>query len=156
MNKNEVQSLQLPGKFDFTVYPSGQLGKEKALITNVKAGSLEMISVASGILKLNKKLGIFDLPWLFSDREHVRRAMKAGLEDEIRAILEEENNIIVLGIYENGFRHILNAKRPIVVPDDLKGLKIRVSGGKFRQDVFSDIGASPQKVAWKVYQRGIR
>ena len=140
---------KLPGKFDFTVYPSGQLGKEKALITNVKAGSLEMISVASGILKLNKKLGIFDLPWLFSDREHVKRAMKAGLEDEIRTILEEENNIIVLGIYENGFRHVLNAKRAIVVPDDLKGLKIRVSGGKFRQKVFSDIGASPQSVSWK-------
>ena len=82
--------MELPGRFNFKVFPSGQLGKEKALISNVKSGSLEMVSVASGVLKLDKKLGIFDLPWLFKDRNHVKRAMRAGLEDDIRAILEKK------------------------------------------------------------------
>ena len=139
---------ELPNRFEFKIYPSGQLGKEKALISNVKSGSLEMISVASGILKLDKKLGIFDLPWLFSDRGHVRRAMKAGLENDIRQLLESQG-MVVIGIYENGFRHILNGKRSIVQPRHLRGLKIRISGGKFRQDVFRSLGAVPQKVAWK-------
>lgn len=139
----------LPGKFEFKLYPSAQLGKEKALITNVKAGSIEMINVASGVLKLDKKLSIFDLPWLFNDRAHVIRAMKAGLEDEIRAHIEKVSGMVVIGIYENGFRHVMNSKRSISNPKDMKGLKIRVSGGKFRQDVFKKMGASPQKVAWK-------
>lgn len=136
--------------YDFKLFPNAQLGKEKALITNVKAGSLEMIVVASGVLKVDKKLGIFDLPWLFNDRAHVQRAMKAGLYDQIKETIENKNKTIkVLGIYENGFRHIMNSKRAINTPKDLRGLKIRISGGKFRQDVFRKMGATPQKVAWK-------
>ncbi|MGI9405822.1 MAG: TRAP transporter substrate-binding protein, partial [Hyphomicrobiaceae bacterium] len=140
---------RLPGQFEFKLFPGGQLGKEKALITNVKAGSLEMINVASGIMKLDKKLGVFDLPWLFADRAHVQRAMSSGLEDAIRSRIEEVAGIKVVGVYENGFRHVINKQRAVVTPADLKGLKIRVSGGKFRQGVFKQMGATPQKVSWK-------
>ena len=139
---------RLPGQFSFSLFPGGQLGKEKALLTNVQAGSLEMINVASGVMKLDKKLGVFDLPWLFKDRAHVQRAMAAGLEDAIRARIEEVGRVKVIGVYENGFRHVINAKRPVASPDDLEGLKIRISGGKFRQGVFKNIGATPQSVPW--------
>lgn len=140
---------RLPGQFKFSLFPGGQLGKEKALITNVKAGSLEMINVASGVMKLDKKLGLFDLPWLFKDRAHVQRAMAAGLEAQVRARIEEVAGVKVVGIYENGFRHVINGKRPVASPADLQGLKIRISGGKFRQGVFQQMGATPQKVSWK-------
>lgn len=139
---------RLPGQFTFKLFPGGQLGKEKALIANVQAGSLEMINVASGVMKLDKKLGVFDLPWLFSDREHVRRAMKGGLEDAIRGRIEEVGAVKVIGVYENGFRHVINSQRAVGAPSDLDGLKIRISGGKFRQGVFQNMGATPQKVSW--------
>lgn len=140
---------RLPGQFDFKLYPGGQLGKEKALITSVKAGSIEMINVASGVLKLDKKLGVFDLPWLFNDRAHVKRAMAGGLEAAIRERLEKKAGVVVIGVYENGFRHVINKVKPIVKPLDFKGLKVRISGGKFRQAVFRQMGATPQKIAWK-------
>ncbi len=140
---------RLPGQFKFSLFPSGQLGKEKALITNVKAGSIEMINVASGVMKLDKKLGLFDLPWLFKDRAHVQRAMEAGLETQVRARIQEVAGVKVVGIYENGFRHIINGRRAVASPADLQGLKIRISGGKFRQGVFQQMGATPQKVSWK-------
>lgn len=140
---------RLPGQFKFTLFPGGQLGKEKALITNVKAGSIEMINVASGVMKLDRKLGLFDLPWLFQDRAHVQRAMDAGLEEAVRARIEEVAGVKVVGVYENGFRHVINGKRAVATPSDLEGLKIRISGGKFRQGVFQQMGATPQKVAWK-------
>ena len=140
---------RLPGQFEFILYPSGQLGKEKALITNVKAGSLEMINVASGVMKLDKKLGLFDLPWLFSGRDHVRKAMDGELGKQVAQRIEDKAGVIVVGIYENGFRHVLNKVRPVHKPDDLKGLKIRISGGKFRQGVFQQMGATPQKISWK-------
>ena len=146
---DEVNERRLPGASSTSSFiPGGQLGKEKALVTNVKAGSMELINVASGVLKLDKKLGLFDLPWLFADRDHVMRAMEGGLEDAVRARLEEVAGVVVLGVYENGFRHVINGKRSVTKPDDLKGLKIRISGGKFRQDVFQRMGATPQKVAW--------
>jgi tripartite ATP-independent transporter DctP family solute receptor len=139
---------RLPGQFKFSLFPGGQLGKEKALMANVQAGSIEMINVASGVMKLDKKLGVFDLPWLFSNRAHVQRAMKAGLEDVIRARIESVGGMKVIGIYENGFRHVINSQRTIRTPADLDGLKIRISGGKFRQSVFRKMGATPQKVSW--------
>ena len=139
---------RLPGEFEFKLFPGGQLGKEKDLMTNVQAGSIEMINVASGVMKLDKKLGVFDLPWLFSDRDHVRRAMSAGLEDAIRERIEEVGKVKVVGVYENGFRHVINGKRAIKEPFDMDGLKIRISGGKFRQGVFQQMGATPQKVSW--------
>ncbi len=139
---------RLPGQFEFKLFPSGQLGKEKDLMTNIQAGALEMINVASGVMKLDKKLGVFDLPWLFSDRDHVRAAMAAGLEDAIRTRIEEVGNMKVIGVYENGFRHVINSERAVAEPFDLEGLKIRISGGKFRQQVFQNMGATPQKVSW--------
>ena len=147
MFANEIEK-RLPGQFKFSFYPSAQLGKEKALITNVRAGSLEMINVASGIVKLDKKLGVFDLPWLFKDRAHVKRVMAGKLGSEIKALIETKN-VKVIGMYENGFRHVLNTKRTIKSPRDLMGMKIRVSGGKFRRGVFSSMGVQPQSVPWK-------
>lgn len=138
---------RLPGQFDFKLFPGGQLGKESALITNVKADAIEMINVASGVTKLDKALGIFDLPWLFDDRAHVIRAMAGPLGQQVTAAIEGQG-FEVVGIYENGFRHVINGVRPVVKPGDLKGLKIRISGGKFRQKVFQSMGATPQKVAW--------
>ena len=138
---------RLPGQFEFKLYPGGQLGKESALITNIKAGSIEMINVASGVTKMDKKLGLFDLPWLFDDRAHVIRAMQGPLGDQVAEEIEKQD-IVVVGIYENGFRHVINGKRPVTTPADLKGMKIRISGGKFRQGVFQSMGATPQKVSW--------
>ena len=138
---------RLPGQFEFKLYPGGQLGKESALITNIKAGSIEMINVASGVTKMDKKLGLFDLPWLFDDRAHVIRAMQGPLGDQVAEEIEKQD-VVVVGIYENGFRHVINGKRPVTTPADLKGMKIRISGGKFRQGVFQSMGATPQKVSW--------
>lgn len=147
MFRDEI-SKRFPDKYKFTFYPNGQLGKEKALIDNVKIGSIEMISVASGVLKLDKKLGLFDLPWLFKDRPHVQRAMDGGLFDAVAKRLEDKQGFVVLGLYENGFRHVVNAKHPITVPADMKGLKIRVTGSEFKRDGFSVMGANPVPIAW--------
>ena len=54
----EEVEKRLPGQFEFKLFPGGQLGKEKALLANLQAGSLEMINIASGVMKLDKKLGV--------------------------------------------------------------------------------------------------
>ncbi|GHC23748.1 TRAP transporter substrate-binding protein [Aidingimonas halophila] len=139
---------RLPGEFDFELYPNGQLGKESALIDNLQLDTVEMVNVASGVMKVDDKLGFFDLPWLFEDRAHVQQAMADGLEDALVDTIEGSMSAKVLGIYENGFRHIINSSHPIEEPADLEGMKIRISGGDFRQQIFASLGAAPAKVAW--------
>jgi len=140
---------QLPNDFNFKFYPNSQLGKEKALIDSIRLGSLEMALVAGGVLALDNKLGLFDLPWLFTDRAHVQRAIKGPLGIEVKKRLEEKQGFVVLGIYENGFRHVINTKRAITKPEDFNGLKIRVTGSKFKLDGFSAMGADPVPIAWE-------
>jgi tripartite ATP-independent transporter DctP family solute receptor len=140
---------KLPSDFNFKFYPNSQLGKEKALIDNIRLGSLEMALVAGGVLALDNKLGLFDLPWLFSDRAHVQRALAGPLGVEVKKRLEEKQGLVVLGIYENGFRHVINNKRAITTPEDFKGLKIRVTGSKFKLEGFSAMGADPVPISWE-------
>lgn len=140
---------EFPEEFEFKFYPNGQLGKESALLDNLKLGSLEMAMVASGVLKLDNKLGVFDLPWLFSDRDHVQRVISGPFGKAVKERIESEQGFIVLGIYENGFRHVVNTKRAITKPEDMDGLKIRVTGSKFKRDGFSAMGADPVPVAWQ-------
>ncbi|MEX2552026.1 MAG: TRAP transporter substrate-binding protein [Actinomycetota bacterium] len=145
--QREVEE-RFPGRFDFKIYPSAQLGQEKALIGQVKAGSLEIAAAGSGPLALDAKLGVFDMPWLFADWEHAERALTGKLGDAVRELLEDEHNVIVLGIYGLDFRDVINKVRPIVTPDDIKGLKIRLTGSKFRIAGFRELGANPVPVPW--------
>ncbi len=145
--KEEIER-RLPGQITISIFPGGQLGKEAAQIDAVRLGSQDMSVIASGAMKLDRKIGVFDLPWLFESREHVIRAMSGPLGEQVEERLEKAAGIEVLGAYENGFRHVLNKVRPIVKPEDMEGLKIRITGGKFRQDVFAKMGANPAPVAW--------
>lgn len=145
----ERLGAEFPETFNFKFYPNGQLGKEKALIDNVRLGSLEMAMVASGVLSLDNKLGVFDLPWLFADRDHVQRAISGKLGEAVKTRLEDEQGFVVLGIYENGFRHVVNTKRAIETPEDMNGLKIRVTGSRYKRDGFSAMGADPVPIAWQ-------
>ncbi|WP_420393191.1 TRAP transporter substrate-binding protein [Acuticoccus sp.] len=145
--KEEIER-RLPGEFEIVIYPGGQLGKEAAQIDAVRLGVQDMSVIASGAMKLDTKVGVFDLPWLFESREHVRRALEGPLGEAVETRLEESAGFEVLGTYENGFRHVINKVRPIAQPSDLEGLKIRITGGKLRQDVFAKMGGNPAPVAW--------
>ena len=55
----------------------------------------------------------------------------------------EAKGLKVIAVWENGYRHITNSKRPINTPDDLKGIKLRVPEGKWRVKMFQAYGANP-------------
>jgi len=87
-------------------------------------------------------LGIFEMPYIVKDRAHMGRIEKEiywpTIEPEV-----EKKGLRVLAIWENGVRHITNNKRPIKVPADLQGIKLRVPEGKWRVKMFQAYGANP-------------
>jgi tripartite ATP-independent transporter DctP family solute receptor len=143
----EAVEKALPGAFEFRFFPSAQLGSEQATLEQLQLGTLEMANLVTPISEADPKLGIFDLPWLFRDRAHVQAAIAGDLRDEIIATVEPAAQVKVLGIYENGFRHVLS---PVAIsePADMKGLKIRLPGGQIRQEVFRMLGANPTPINW--------
>jgi tripartite ATP-independent transporter DctP family solute receptor len=87
------------------------------------------------------ELGFVDLPFLFANNAQARAAMDGELGAFLVRKTEERINYRILGWFENGFRHISNRLRPVHLPADLKGMKIRVLPSEIQRRTFDLLGA---------------
>jgi tripartite ATP-independent transporter DctP family solute receptor len=94
-------------------------------------------------VQIDPKWAIFDMPFLFPDRAAVKKVLDGEIGAKMRASMRQRGGIEVLGFGEIGFRQITNNTRPVKVPDDLKGIKIRVPGSATRVLMFKTYGAVP-------------
>jgi tripartite ATP-independent transporter DctP family solute receptor len=76
------------------------------------------------------------------DREHMKKIEKEVFWPKIEPAAEKKG-LRVIAVWENGYRHITNSKRPINTPADLQGIKLRVPEGKWRVKMFQTYGANP-------------
>ena len=104
---------------------SGSLGGERESIESVQLGTQELTSTSTGpIPNFVPAVKILDIPFLFRDKAHARAVLDGPIG---QALLKEfdSKGFKALAWSENGVRHMTNNKRPINLPDDLKGLKMR-------------------------------
>ena len=100
------------------------------------------------------ELGIVDLPFFFSSKEQARAAMDGELGQRLAQAIEAKMPYLVLGWFENGMRHISNRLRPLSMPSDLAGMRIRVLPSDIQAKTFALLGATPVKcdlteaIAW--------
>ncbi len=92
------------------------------------------------------ELGFVDLPFLFADNAQARGAMDGALGDYLAHKIEAAVNYRILGWFENGFRQISNRVRPVYVPADLAGLRIRVLPSEVQRRTFELLGAVPMRM----------
>jgi TRAP-type transport system periplasmic protein len=124
------------------------LGSDEEMLKGIKVGVLEMFQPSTIMSTVDQKFGVFEMPYLFKDREHVKRV---AADPKIKEILFDplpEKGLRLLGMWENGFRVITNNVRPIVKPEDLKGIKLRVPSGVWRVKMFRAYGANPAPLAY--------
>jgi tripartite ATP-independent transporter DctP family solute receptor len=130
------------GKIAIEHFPGGQLGADRDIQEGVRMGTIQSGLSSSPVVLLNEYFKLLDAPYLFVDRAHVARALDGALGQKLAKPLEEKG-IKHLGYWENGFRQITNNKRPIVKPDDLKGIKLRTPESSVRMQTFKTFGANP-------------
>jgi len=135
-------NARLGGKAKVVVFGSSQLGGDKELLQKLKLGTVD-IALPSTVMSSEADLfGVFEMPYLVKDRAHMRR-----IESEVfwksLAPAAEAKGLKVIAVWENGYRHITNSKRPINTPADLQGIKLRVPEGKWRVKMFQAYGANP-------------
>ena len=133
---------QMAGKVHVTVYDNSQLGNEREMLQKLKIGTLDFSQPSTIMSTVAPEFGLFDMPYLIKDRAHFERFLDKVFWTDIAPKAEAKGYKIV-AVYENGFRHITNNKRPINTPEDLKGIKIRIPRGVWRQKMFEAYGASP-------------
>ncbi len=124
------------------VFGSSQLGGDKELLQKLKLGTVD-IALPSTVMSSEADLfGVFEMPYLVKDRKHMGRIEKEVFWPMIHPAAEKKG-LKVIAVWENGYRHITNNKRPINTPDDLKGIKLRTPEGKWRVKMFQAYGANP-------------
>lgn len=137
---------RLEGKAKVVTYGSSQLGSDSQMLNKLKLGTIDLVLPSSIMSSVAPEFSLFEMPYLVEDRDHMRRIRDEVLRDVFYSAAEDKNYRII-GIWENGFRQITNNTRPITVPADLQGLKLRTPNGVWRVDMFKTYGASPAPMA---------
>jgi tripartite ATP-independent transporter DctP family solute receptor len=133
---------KLGNKAKVVVYGSSQLGGDKELLQKLKLGTVD-IALPSTVMSSESDLfGMFEMPYLVKDRKHMQAIEKAIVWPSL-APEAEKKGLKVIAVWENGYRHITNNRKPINLPGDLQGIKLRVPEGKWRVKMFQAYGANP-------------
>lgn len=137
---------RLGDDYEVVVYGSSQLGSDTSMLQKVKLGQVTFTLPSTVMSSVVPQFGVFEMPYLVSDREHMARIAEEVVKPMLYPLAEEQGYKII-GIWENGFRQITNNERPINVPDDLDGIKLRTPKGKWRVRMFEEYGADPSPMA---------
>jgi C4-dicarboxylate-binding protein DctP len=149
----ELAEKYTNGKVRVEVYPNSQLFKDKEEIEALQLGSVQILapSTAKFAPLGAKEFEALDLPWLFKDIATYAKAMKGEVGKWLFKKLEPKG-ISGLAFWDNGF-HMVSANRPLLMPADFQGLKMRISGSKIADRYLRDAGSIPQIMAFsEVYQ----
>ena len=153
---NEFKRLaeeRTKGRVKVEVYPNSMLFKDAEELDALQLGSVQMLAPVPG------KFGpvglpefeVFDLPYMFPDLETLGRVYRSPAGLGLLKKLETKG-MVGLAFWNNGFR-VLSANRPLHVPADAKGLKMRINSSKVNAAIMKSIGAVPQTMAFsEVYQ----
>ncbi len=141
------------GRVKVEVYPNSSLYKDKEELEALQLGSVQIL--APSISKFGplgvKEFDVFDLPFLMSDDSHARQMMASPMMADLNKKLEAKG-VSPLAYWDNG-AHVYTANKPLLKPDDFRGLKLRIQGSKVLDAAVRELGAIPQIMAFgELYQ----
>ena len=136
------------GLLDREVFTAGSVGGEDEIVESVSLGMIQIYMGATApLVNYVPQLSIFDLPYLFKNRDHVDKVLWGPVGDEI-INLTLKKGFRILGWADSGFQGFYNSKRPINSMADMKGLKMRVMKNPNRVKAMNSYGASAVPLAW--------
>ena len=139
----EVLERETGGRVRVEIFENEQLGTEEEASLMVKLGALaaSAASAGGGLAAFVPEAEVFNFPFIFRDLDHFYRVVDGPVGQRVAGLIEEELDVVVLGYWFSGERNAWNSERPIVVPEDFKGLKIRVMQTPILIETFDAIGA---------------
>jgi C4-dicarboxylate-binding protein DctP len=149
----ELAEKYTNGKVKVEVYPNSSLYKDKEELEALQLGSVQIL--APSISKFGplgvKEFDIFDLPFLMSDDARARQMTSSPMMADLNKKLEAKG-VEPLAYWDNG-AHVYTANKPLIRPEDFRGLKMRIQGSKVLDAVARELGAIPQIIAFgELYQ----
>lgn len=149
----ELAEAATKGRVKIDIYPNSTLYKDKEELEALQLGAVQML--APSLAKFGplgvKEFELFDLPYIFPDKAALVRVTEGPIGRELLNKLEPKG-ILGLAYWDNGFK-MMSSNRPMRVPADMKGLKLRIQASKVLDAQMRALGANPQVMAFSdVYQ----
>jgi len=149
----ELAEERTKGRVKVEIYPNSQLYKDKEELEALQLGAVQML--APSVSKFGplgvKEYEAFDLPFIFPNSEVLRKVTEGPIGASLFAKLESKG-VKGLAYWDNGFK-VMTANKPLHVPSDFKGLKLRIQSSKVLDAQMRALGANPQVLAFsEVYQ----
>jgi tripartite ATP-independent transporter DctP family solute receptor len=144
--KEQLESAS-KGQIKVELYAAGTLGKEPELMDMVKLGTIQGTRGAL-FERANKKYLLYTLPFLFADVEQAKKVIRSDFGERINQGAKANGFYVPATGVAGGFRQFTNNVRPIVTPDDMKGLKMRTPPIDSIIRTMSALGASPQQIPY--------
>ncbi len=147
------------GRVKVEVYPNSQLYKDREEMEALQIGAVQML--APSLSKFGpmgvRAFELFDLPYIFPNKETLYRVMDGDIGKKLFGQLEAKG-IAGLGFWDNGFKQ-MSSNKPMHSVEDMKGLKMRIQSSKVLEAQMKALGANPQVMAFsEVYsalQQGV-
>lgn len=135
------------GRVDIKLFPANQLGSDTDLLSQVRSGGVDFFNLSSSILStLTAAAGILNTGFAFPDYPAVWAAMDGEVGAYVRGQIAKVGIIAPFKLYDNGFRQVTSSTRPIKVPADFQGFKIRVSPSPILTSLFKAFDAGPAPI----------
>ncbi|AXO68374.1 hypothetical protein AGRHK599_LOCUS2517 [Rhizobium rhizogenes] len=151
---NGIQAMQAclddksGGKLKLTAFWGGALGGDLQATQALRSGVQEaVVTSSSPLVGLIPSLGVFDLPFLFANDKEADAVMDGAFGDMMNKKLEEQG-LVNLAYWENGFRNLSNSKHAVTKWEDFSGLKVRVMQNNIFLDTFQNLGANATPMAF--------
>jgi C4-dicarboxylate-binding protein DctP len=149
----ELAEKYTDGKVKVEVYPNSSLYKDKEELEALQLGSVQLL--APSISKFGplgvKEYDVFDLPYLMVDEARARAVYASPILAEMGKKLDAKS-VHPLAYWDNG-AHVYTCNKPLINPEDFRGLKMRIQGSKVLDAVARELGAIPQIMAFsELYQ----
>lgn len=140
----EAIRRETKGRVDLQIFANGQMGGDSDMLSQVRSGALDFTTQGGTVISTLVPLAAINaIGFAFKDYNQVWAAMDGDLGRHVRAAIAKVGLIPMEKCWDNGFRQVTSASRPIALPTDLKGFKIRVPVSPLWVSMFKALGASP-------------
>src|SRR6266576_3393037 len=149
----ELAEKYTNGKVVVEVYPNSQLYKDNEELQALQLGAVQML--APSLAKFGplgvREFEVFDLPFILPSKAALRKVTDGPLGAKLMGMLQPKG-IVGLAYWDNGFKD-MSANKPLRMPGDFRGLKMRIQSSKVLEAQMRALGAIPQVMAFsEVYQ----
>lgn len=142
------------GQMRVDIFASGQLGSETECIEKLQSGTLDMTKTSCAPLgNFVQRIQAFSLPYIFRDADHFWRVLDGPIGQGLLTGLMKRDDESASGLrgvcfFDAGSRNFYSRSRPVIAPEDLSGLKVRVMNDPMAIKMVNRMGGSATPIPW--------